>query len=147
VPVPAKNPPDLPGKSLAGALVLVVDDEAAIQQPLRILLQEAGAKTAWAASATEALDAIQRRRPDVIVTDICMPGRDGYDLIRSIRDLPPERGGQVPAIALTGYAASTDRDSALSAGFQEHIAKPVEPAVLIAAIAALVSGSGRAKPR
>jgi PAS domain S-box-containing protein len=131
-----------PPMSLAGMLVLVVDDEGDVRQLLQVLLEEFGAETALAASAAEALDALEYRRPDVIVCDIGMPERDGYDFIRSIRALPPELGGRIPAIALTGFAASEDRDRTLSAGFQSHVGKPLDPAVLVAAIAALVAQSG-----
>ena len=80
----------------------------------------------------------QRRPPDVIISDIGMAEEDGYELMRKVRALPPEQGGLVPAIALTGYATRKDRERALAAGYQLHLAKPVEPADLVAAIANLV---------
>ena len=76
--------------------------------------------------------------PDVVISDIGIPDQDGYQLINKVRALPAERGGQTPAIALTGYATSRDRERALSAGYQLHIAKPVEPADLVSAIVSLV---------
>ncbi len=125
-------------RTLEGILVLVVDDEPDAREPVRRVLEAAGAEAMAVASAAEALNTIDQRRPDVIVSDIGMPGRDGYELVRSIRALSPGRGGLIPAIALTAYAAAEDRERALSAGFQKHLAKPVDSAVLITAIAALV---------
>ena len=76
--------------------------------------------------------------PDVLISDIGMPDEDGYEFIRKLRRLPPEKGGQTPAIALTGYASRKDRERALAAGYHQHMAKPVEQVDMIAAIAALV---------
>jgi CheY-like chemotaxis protein len=91
-----------------------------------------------AASAQEALEAIERERPDLLISDIGMPGEDGYELIRKVRALPVGRGGKIPAIALTAYARTEDRLRALRAGYQMHISKPVELAELIAVIASLI---------
>jgi PAS domain S-box-containing protein len=129
--------------SLDGILVLVVDDEADAREPLQKALERAGAETIAVASVGEALAVIEHRPPDVIVSDIAMPGRDGYDLVRSVGVLLATRGKRVPAIALTAYAATEDRDRAMSAGFQKHMTKPVEQAELIAAVAALAA-SGQA---
>jgi CheY-like chemotaxis protein len=85
----------------------------------------------------EGLEAFMRETPDVVLSDIAMPDRDGYDLIRTLRELPPLQGGDVPAIALTAYAREEDRLAALSAGFQIHLAKPVEPGELISSVAHL----------
>lgn len=126
--------------SLGGIFVLLVDDEVDAREPLRRVLESAGAETIAVASVDEALDVIAQRRPDVIVSDIAMPGRDGYDLMRSVRAMPAARDRRVPAIALTAYAATEDRDRAMSVGFQKHMAKPVEQAELIAAVASLASG-------
>ena len=87
------------------------------------------------ASAREALQLLEVDRPDVLVSDIGLPDEDGYSLIRRIRQREAEHGGLLPAIALTGYARADDRTRALAAGFQAHVAKPLEPAELIAAIA------------
>jgi PAS domain S-box-containing protein len=125
--------------SLGGVLVLVVDDQRDAREAVCHVLQEAGAKTIAAGSADEALETLRLQRPDVILSDIGMPIRDGYDLLRSVRALPAERGGSIPAIAFTAYAGSDDRDRAMSAGFQIHLAKPAESRTLIGAIAALVS--------
>ena len=140
-PVAAESPQP---RSLIGVMVLVVDDEPDAREPLRRMLEAAGAEVVAVASADGALEVVLRQRPDVLVSDIAMPGRDGYDLLRSIRKLPPGRGGRVPAIALTAYAASETRDRALAVGFDAHLSKPVEPAVLIAAITSLISAPGEA---
>jgi CheY-like chemotaxis protein len=90
------------------------------------------------ASAAEAFIALTSFQPDVLLSDIGMPEMDGYMLIRQVRALPPEQGGQIPAIALTAYAGEIDYQKAISAGFQKHISKPVEPTKLVNAIAKLV---------
>ena len=91
-----------------------------------------------AASAAEALDVLQRERPDVVLSDIAMRDEDGYDLIRKVRGPAPGRsGGRTPAAALTAYGRLEDRMRALSAGFQLHVAKPVDPAELVAVVATL----------
>lgn len=125
--------------SLGGLLVLLVDDEADAREPVRRVLEGAGAETIAVASADQALAVFEDRRPDVIVSDIAMPGRDGYDLMRSICALPPTRGRRVPGIALTAFAAAEDRERAKRAGFQVHLTKPVGRAELIAAVAALAN--------
>jgi CheY-like chemotaxis protein len=89
-------------------------------------------------SAAEALRSVSSELPDVMISDIGMPDQDGYELIRKLRALPVDKGGAVPAIALTGYASRKDRERALNAGYQQHMAKPIEQADMIAAIAALV---------
>lgn len=138
---PGHAPAPLPG-SLHGVRVLVADDEPDAREPLRRMLEAAGAQVVAVASADEALAAIQQRRPDVLVSDIAMPGKDGYELMRRIRTLPPGRGGRVPAIALTAYAESETRERALGVGFNTHLGKPVEPGDLIAAVVALLSDAG-----
>jgi CheY-like chemotaxis protein len=90
----------------------------------------------------DAMEALDRVLPDVLVSDIGVPGEDGYSLIRKIRARGAERGGNLPAAALTAYARSEDRIRALKAGFQTHLAKPVDPAELVATIAALVGRPG-----
>ena len=91
-----------------------------------------------AGSAAEALEAIVADIPDLLISDIGMPGEDGYELIRRVRELPAENGGRVPAIALTAYARAEDRMQALRAGYQMHVPKPVELAELVAVAASLV---------
>jgi CheY-like chemotaxis protein len=95
-----------------------------------------------AGSADEAVAAFERARPDIIVSDIAMPGQDGYSLIRRIRALGPEGGGRTPAVALTGRVTADDRTRALAAGFQAHVAKPIDTAELLEAVAALAGRIG-----
>ncbi|MEO6709066.1 MAG: ATP-binding protein, partial [Planctomycetota bacterium] len=128
---------------LGGRIVLVVDDEVDAREPLRCVLESAGAEVLTVGSSEEALQSIQRQRPDVIVSDIGMPGHDGYELLGSIRSLPSERGGQIPAIALTAFAGAQHRERALRAGFQLHMTKPVESDRLIAAVAQLLAQSAQ----
>lgn len=123
---------------LDGLRVLVVDDEPDARKLLTMVLEQCGAQVAAVGSAAEALEAIERSRPDILVSDIAMPNEDGYDLIRKVRMLGLERGGQIPAIALTAYAGPEDRMRALSEGYQRHVPKPVEPAELVAVIASLM---------
>jgi signal transduction histidine kinase/CheY-like chemotaxis protein len=129
--------------SLAGVRVLVVDDDPDGRELVRALLENCDATVTAAGSAAEALAHLQSSPPDILVTDIGMPAVDGYDLLRQVRQLPPERGGKVPAIALTAFARSSDRTRALLAGFQIHLAKPIDAPELIAAVASL---SGRLEP-
>ena len=122
---------------LAGMRVLVVDDEEDARDLLAAVLGRCGAEVLTAASAGEALVAFGEQKPDVLVSDIGMPGEDGYELIRKVRTLSAERGGCTPALALTAYAREEDRERALSSGYQAHAAKPVEPTELAAAVANL----------
>jgi PAS domain S-box-containing protein len=123
--------------NLAGRRILVVDDEADARDLLAQILGQAGADVIVVGSADEALETLRRWRPDVLVSDIGMPGDDGYVLIRKVRALGTAEGGQVRALALTAYARSEDRALALEAGFHTHIAKPVDPLELTALIAGL----------
>src|SRR5215813_1620263 len=123
--------------NLTGRRILVVDDEADARDLLAQIFGQAGADVTVVGSADEALDTLRRWRPDVLVSDIGMPGDDGYALIRKVRALGPEEGGQVRALALTAYARSEDRALALEAGFHTHVAKPVDPLELTALIAGL----------
>src|SRR5204862_3438744 len=97
------------------------------------------AVVATVASVAEAFERFHADRPDVIVSDVGMPGEDGYALIRTIRALGPARGWDVPAVALTAYARADDRTRAMLAGFQQHLHKPVDPAELITVVAALAN--------
>jgi CheY-like chemotaxis protein len=115
--------------------VLVVDDEEGTRDALDALLVSAGADVRVCASTAEALATLARWDADVLVVDIAMPGEDGYELLRRVRARP--RGGDVPALALTAYARPEDRDQALAGGFQDFIAKPVDPPALVEAIARL----------
>jgi PAS domain S-box-containing protein len=117
--------------------VLIVDDEQDARELISLVLQKYGAETDLAKSAGEALAKIQSWRPDVLLADVGMPGEDGYSLIRRVRALGYDRGGATPAVALTAYARAEDRTRALSAGFDMHLAKPVEPVELASIIAKL----------
>lgn len=121
-----------------GLTVLLVDDEDDVREALRLILQQNGMLVTTAASAPEAFELVERLQPDVLLSDIAMPGEDGLSLIRRVRLLPPQGGGLVPAAALSAYAAAADRRNALLAGYQQHIAKPVDPSHLLAVIARLV---------
>jgi len=123
--------------NLAGRRILVVDDEADARDLLAQILNRAGAEVTVVASADEALAMLRSWRPDVLLSDIGMPGDDGYVLIRKVRALGAEEGGHVRALALTAYARSEDRALALEAGFHAHIAKPVDPLELTALLAGL----------
>jgi len=128
-----------PVPSLQDVSVLVVDDEADTREAMAIGLGRHGARVVTASSASEAMGALARARPQVLVADIGMAGEDGYALLQKVRALPFEHGGATPAIALTGYATQQDRVDALRAGFQIHVSKPVTPAELAAAVASLVA--------
>ena len=123
--------------SLADLLVLVVDDEPDARELITAVLTGRGAEVVSVESAGEALEEMERQRFDVLVSDIGMPMMDGYGLIEKIRQLPAERGGRIPAAALTAYAGVEDRMHALSAGYQMHVPKPVEPAELATVVANL----------
>jgi PAS domain S-box-containing protein len=123
---------------LDGLKVLVVDDEADARELLRVGIGQCGAKVTTASSVQEALEAIEKEKPDILISDIGMPVEDGYELIRRVRALPAESGGKIPAIALTAYARTEDRLQALRAGYQMHLPKPVEMAELVAVAASLI---------
>ena len=125
--------------SVEGLRVLIVDDDADTRELLTVILEENGVQASAVATVREALDALQDLKPHVLVSDIGMPEEDGYDLIRQLRALVPEQGGRIPAVALTAYAREDDRIQALSAGFQMHIPKPIEPLQLLAVVASLAS--------
>ena len=122
---------------LTGIKALVVDDEVDARALIKRLLEDRGAIVRTAGSVAEAFALLEAERPDVLVSDIGMPGEDGYALIRRVRALPTQAGGDVPAVALTAYARSEDRLKAIMAGFQMHLAKPVEAAELLAQVVSL----------
>lgn len=122
---------------LGGMHVLVVDDEEDTRELLTTMLEQCGARVTSVASTVEAMLAFQTLQPDVLVSDIAIPGEDGYALIRKIRALPAADGGRIPAVALTAYARTEDRMRALRAGFNTHVPKPIEPAELLAVLANL----------
>jgi CheY-like chemotaxis protein len=118
--------------------VLVVEDEADARELIRTMLEQLGAGVVTASSAREGLAALdQRSSLHVLLSDIEMPGMDGYSFLRAVRERPADRGGQIPAAALTAYARPEDRDAALRAGFQLHVPKPVQPAELAAVVSSL----------
>jgi PAS domain S-box-containing protein len=127
--------------SLNGLKVLIVDDEPDTREFLVAALEQYGAQASPAASADEALQLLQQFQPDVLVSDIGMPVEDGFALIRRVRALTPEQGGQIPAAALTAYVRQEDRIQALSAGFQMHVPKPIDPIQLIKVVANLARTS------
>jgi signal transduction histidine kinase/CheY-like chemotaxis protein len=129
---------------LAGVRVLIVDDDPDARDLIGSVLAGAEAIPSTAESAGEALALLAEREFDVIISDVGMPDRDGYQLMRAVRALPPERGGRTPAIAVTAFARSEDRTRALLSGYQVHLAKPIEPHELVVTVASLagkVSGA------
>jgi CheY-like chemotaxis protein/two-component sensor histidine kinase len=133
--------PLTPNPELAGVRVLVVDDQPDSLDFACAVLTQAGAEVKLASGAGEALDLFEGWVPDVVVCDIGMPGEDGYELMRKVRAREAERGGRVPALALTAYARAQDDERARAAGFQLHLAKPVEPPRLLAAVKSLAAGN------
>jgi signal transduction histidine kinase/ActR/RegA family two-component response regulator len=126
-------------QELDGIHVLVVDDEADARELISEMLDSCKARVTTAVSVEEAMGLIQSVRPDVVVSDIAMPGEDGYDLIRKLRALPEASGRRIPAVALTAYTRLEDRTKALVAGFNMHVPKPVEPTELIAVLSNLTT--------
>ena len=125
--------------NLDGIGILLVEDNADTRDLIAFVLEQSGAKTIAVASARKALETLNHFQPDILLSDIGMPEMDGYRLMRQIRALPPERGGNIKAIALTAFAAEIDYQQAMSAGFQEHISKPIMPDKLIMAISSLLN--------
>lgn len=123
---------------LRGVRVLVVDDDAEVREFLWTVLAECGAVVRVVSSVRAAMAEFDRLAPEVVVSDIGMPEHDGFALIGAIRRRPPERGGDVPAVALTGFARAEDRRRALGRGFQFHVAKPVDADEILAIVASLV---------
>jgi signal transduction histidine kinase/ActR/RegA family two-component response regulator len=141
-PAPPRAEPADPDVRLDGVRVMVVEDEKDVRDFLRMSLVHYGAEVTAFATSADALLAVEAQRPDVLVSDIGMPGEDGYAFIRRVRALGPDRGGQVPAAALTAYAKGEDGQRVLSAGFQVHLPKPVQPSDLANVVATL---AGRAR--
>ena len=127
--------------SLEGLKVLVVDDEADTRELIREVLKECGSEVITSGSVQEALLALEEHKPDILISDLGMPDEDGYSLISKIRALPSDRGGHIPAAALTAYARAEDRMRVLRSGFQFHLPKPVDSAELVTVVASL---AGRA---
>jgi CheY-like chemotaxis protein len=135
------------GPRLDGVRVLVVDDARNVREVVTDILTHDGAAVTAVGSAEEALAALQRERPDVLLSDLAMPGKGGYWLIGQVRALPPERGGVTPAAALTAYTGPEHRASVLRAGFQLHVEKPVGLDALIGAVAMLALNERAVAPR
>jgi PAS domain S-box-containing protein len=138
---PAAPTPELALRDLGGVSVLVVDDDRDARELIARILTDCHARVALAANAREALDMFLAEPAGLLISDLGMPEMDGFELLSRLRALPRERGGRVPAIALTAFARSEDRLRALEAGFSAHISKPVEPGELIAAVAGIVGPS------
>jgi signal transduction histidine kinase/CheY-like chemotaxis protein len=136
---PGAEPEPWPARAelprLDGLRVLVVDDEPDARDLLDLVLRRQGASVVGAASAAEAFAELSARPPDVLVSDIGMPGEDGLRFVARVRELDSEHGGRVPAVALTAYTGDEDRERALAAGFDVHMAKPVDPAKLVEVVA------------
>jgi CheY-like chemotaxis protein len=132
---------------LDGVRVLVVDDARNVREVVTDILTQDGAKVTAVSSAEEALAALQRERPDVLLSDLAMPGKGCYWLIGQVRALPPERGGVTPAAALTAYTGPEHRASVLRAGFQLHVEKPIGLDALIGVVAMLAPKERAVAPR
>ncbi|MGH7895118.1 MAG: ATP-binding response regulator, partial [Candidatus Binatia bacterium] len=137
----ARRTPRLPGLK-----VLVVDDDRDTCEIVRTVLKGAGAEVRTCLSASQALEAMDGWVPDLLLSDIAMPGEDGYALIRKVRARTTEEGGRMMAIALTAYGRTEDRVKALSAGFQMHVGKPIEPSQLVSVVASVTGYGGGAQP-
>ena len=131
------NPP--PKAFLDGVQVLVVEDNNDTRDLVKMILQQSGAQVTDVASVAEAMEFIERSTCHLMVSDIGMPEEDGYQLIRKVRDFEQQQGRKIPAIALTAYTRAEERIKALTAGFQLHVSKPVEPTKLLTAVAQLVA--------
>ena len=134
---PLEGPKTFIPAELAGLRILVVDDQADARDLIKRVLEDCSAEVMTAGSADEAVVFVESQRPDVLITDIGMPGADGFELLRRVRELGAARGGRVPAIALTAFARSEDRTRALRAGFLVHVSKPVDPSELVATVASV----------
>ena len=134
----ATRPPANAAADLRGVRVLFVDDQEDARQLAKVILSRAGAEASTASSVSEAIDAVERTGPDVVVTDIAMPLADGYTLLRELRTADVRAGRRTPAIAATAYGTPEDRDRALAAGFDAFIRKPMQPEALTSAIAAVL---------
>ncbi|MCW5312498.1 PAS domain S-box protein [Nostoc sp. KVJ3] len=126
---------------LAGVQILLVDDQADVREFFTFALEQYGATVTAVESAAEALETLAQSKPDILLSDIGMPLMDGYMLLREVRKLPPEQGGQIPAIALTAYAGEINYNQAIAAGFQKHLPKPVDAEDLATAIDKIIRNS------
>jgi CheY-like chemotaxis protein len=131
--------PRVAARSITGLRILLIDDDDDTREGLAVVLAHQGADVRTASSAAGGFASIAEIKPDVILCDIAMPTEDGYSFIRKLRSLSREKGGQIPAAALTALAGEADRREATGAGFQMHLAKPVDAARLIAAVGLLLA--------
>jgi CheY-like chemotaxis protein len=146
VPAPLPGPsPVVAPSSIKGVRVLLVDDDADTREMVGEILRRHQATVDIAASARQAMQLVASAKPDVMVSDIAMPGQDGYSLVQELRRLPADQGGRMPAIALTAYAGEDDRRRSMEAGFQAHLLKPVNAGELISAVNRLGRGNGNAQ--
>jgi CheY-like chemotaxis protein len=136
---PSGSPAFASSAILKGVRVLVIDDEEDARELLTLALTQSGGEVRTAATVEDALEILKQWKPNVMVSDIGMPGEDGYDLIRRVRALESEKDETIPALALTGYASAEDAVRARVAGYQTHMAKPVAPSDLVAAVATLAT--------
>jgi PAS domain S-box-containing protein len=127
---------------LEGVKILVVDDEQDARTLIRRVLEQCKAEVITASSAAEGLEAVKQHKPDILISDIGMPNTDGYQFLRQVRKLPRDQGGRTPAIALTAFARSEDRTRAMLAGYQVHIAKPLEAQELLATVGSIAGRTG-----
>ena len=136
----APDPEVVDATALRGRTILVVDDERDARELIATVLEDRGATCVLAASGEEGVDLVRSgTRPDLIVSDLGMPGMSGYEMMAQVRSLPPDRGGATPGIALTAFARPEDRNRSLLAGYQLHLSKPVEISELLSSIASLLS--------
>jgi len=136
VAIPARRPY---AAALFGVRALVVDDDSDTRELLAEVLRSRGVVVTAAASVEEGLAALDREVPDILLSDIAMPDRDGFDLIRRVRERPADRGGHVPAVAITAYARPEDTERSLASGYQMHVTKPVDMDELLATVASLTA--------
>ncbi|MCU0681797.1 MAG: response regulator [Polyangiaceae bacterium] len=146
-PVPNAAPQPAPAMyappELEGLRVLVVDDEPDARDLMQSILEHCKMIVETASGADEAFDRFAASRPDMLISDVAMPGGDGYGLVRRLRALPPEQGGRTPAVAVTAYARSEDRTRALLAGYNYHLPKPIDPSELVAVVVSVADSIGR----
>jgi CheY-like chemotaxis protein len=135
------------GRRLHGIRLLLVDDSDDARELLAEALSETGARVDTAASAAEAFARLQTETPDVLISDVGMPYEDGFSFLRRVRALPPERGGEVPAIALTAYTRAEDIREAEAAGYQMHLVKPASPDQIITAVETFAARNTQTRSR
>ena len=123
--------------SLSGLRVLLVEDDPDSRELLEVVLRRAGMIVDSASSVAEAFEALMVNRPDVIVSDIGMPFENGYSFLRNLRQVLQEEGITIPAVAVTGFARPEDRERAFAAGFSAHLAKPIDPDLVLRVLADL----------